>query len=154
MGSLDDILPLPAPRPIDADDALAATIHALAAVAAGVAAMQLLSAVALGDHVSAAFHAVVLAGSGTCAFMPEDLRLRRGAFLAGGAASVLVWLSVAAEATVAATVVAALMVGASLAATRAVLASSRSDPGWVAALGDPASPAAWITDDREGRLAA
>ena len=154
MGPFDDVLPLPAPRPIEADDALVATIHALAALAAGIAAMQLLSAVALGNVVLAAFFASILAATAACAFASDERGLRGWACLAGGGASILVWLSLAAQASGAATLVAGGMVAASVAVTRAVVGTrdlgSVTD-GVAPRLGEPS---AWITDDREGMLAA
>jgi hypothetical protein len=151
MAWIDDALPLPAARPVEGDDALEATIHALTALAAGMASIQLLNAVAFGDLVPAAFFAAALIATGTCAFVGEERSIRRRAYLFGGLASASVWLAVLPLATGAQLAVAAGMAAGSLLLTRQIVRVERATAG-----GDAARDqrVAWITEDREGSLTA
>jgi len=63
---IDDALPLPAARPVDGEEALEAAIHALAALAAGIAAMQLLTALVFGHALAAAFFGAALFATVAC----------------------------------------------------------------------------------------
>jgi hypothetical protein len=138
---------------VEADEALEAAIHALAALAAGIAAIQLMSAVVFRDVLPAAFFAAALVATGACAFVGESTSFRRTAFLLGGSATATVWLTVLPQADGQSAVVVLGMAAVSAALTRAWLArmavpaSARVDdssPG-VASVG-------WIEDDREEML--
>ena len=153
MSWVDEALPLPAARPVEADEALEAAIHALAALAAGIAAIQLMSAVVFHDLLPAMFFTAALTATGACAFVGERSSLRRAAFLVGGAASAVVWLTVLPQAEGHSALVVVLMAALSCAATRHWLGStiSRADAARVTA---GSGDAAWIEDDREEPLAA
>lgn len=151
MSWVDEALPLPAARPVDGDEALEAAIHALAALAAGIAAVQLMLAVVLGEPMAAAFFIAALLATGACAFVGDHSARRRVAFVAGGSATVLVWLAVLPQAPAHSVVVVLAMAAASAAATRHLLsegAGRRAD-----VLPAP-SVTGWIDDDVEGELAA
>ena len=150
---IDDSLPLPAARPLEGGEALEATAHAFAALAAGIAAMQLLMAVVLGDTLAASFFAVLLVATGWSAFVADGSRWRRAAYLAGGSASVLVWLTMVPAATGAAMAVACAMAVISAVITRQLLVDgTEPDEAPSPHSGRNAAPVGWIEDDREGIL--
>lgn len=156
MAWIDDALPLPAARPLEREEALEAATHALAALAAGIAAMQAFMAIVLGETLPAAFFAAALAATAACAFVSDGSRLRRAAYLAGGCAMVAVWLAVLPQAPGPSMAVVLAMAAVSAAVTRRLLVGdgeSFEDPGeGIASHVDP--PVGWIEDDREGVLAA
>jgi len=156
MAWIDDALPLPAARPLEGEEALEAATHALAALAAGIAAMQAFLAVVAGEALPAAFFAAALAATAACAFVPDGSRARRAAFLAGGSASVLVWLAVLPHASGPTMAVVLGMAGVSAVVTRQLLVgepeSSEDVGGGMAPAAEP--PVGWIEDDREGVLTA
>lgn len=152
MSWIDDSLPLPAARPVDGEEALEAAIHALAALAAGMAAMQLLSALVFGQILAAAFFAAALVATGACAFVSDRSALRRAAFLTGGCATVFVWLSMLPQAPGQPMVVVFAMAGVSAAVTRQFLIGDE-DPSRGAVATNPSAPrVGWIEDDRDGML--
>ncbi len=153
MSWVDEALPLPAARPVEADEALEAAIHALAALAAGIAAIQLMSAIVFRDVLPAAFFVAALVATGACAFVGERTSFRRTAFVLGGSATALVWLTVLPQADGQSALVVLGMAAVSAALTRS----------WLARMAVPASarlggtpvgpvPAGWIEDDREEML--
>lgn len=156
MAWIDDALPLPAARPIEGEEALEAATHALAALAAGIAAMQVFMAIVVGDALPAAFFAAAMVATGACAFVSDGSRLRRAAFLAGGCATVLVWLALLPQASGLQAAVIISMAGVSAAVTRRLLVgdAESADEGGRASAPAVASPVGWIEDDREGVLAA
>jgi len=150
MSWVEEALPLPAARPVDGDEPLEAAIHALAALAAGIAAVQLMLAVVLGEPIAAAFFIAALLATGACAFVGEGSARRRVAFVAGGSATVLVWLAVLPQAPAHSIVVVLGMAGVSAAVTRHLLTEgSDRRPG----VRPTASIAGWTDDDVEGELA-
>lgn len=156
MAWIDDALPLPTARPIEGEEALEAANHALAALAAGIAAMQAFMGIVAGEVLPAAFFGAAIVATGACAFVTDGSRLRRAAFLAGGSASVLVWLAVLPHASGPTMAVVLAMAGISAAVTRRLLigdAESSEDAARGSAPADE-PPAGWIEDDREGVLAA
>jgi len=155
MAWMNDALPLPTARPIEGE-ALEAANHALAALAAGIATMHAFMAIVAGEALPAAFFAAAMVATGACAFVSDGSRARRVALLAGGCASVLVWLAVLPHASGPTMAVVLAMAGISAVVTRRLLvgdAESSEDAG----RGSPPAddpPAGWIEDDREGVLAA
>lgn len=154
MTWVDDALPLPAARPIEGEEALEAAIHALAALAAGIAAMQAFMALVAGDSLSAGLFGATLVATGACAFVSHASRLRRSAYLVGGPAMVLVWLAVLPQASGLTMGVAFGMACLSAALTRRLLlgapeAAYASHPDTRSSDG----PVGWIEDDSEGTLA-
>ena len=158
MSWVDDSLPLPTARPVEGEEALEAAIHALAALATGIAAMQLLTAVVLGQAFSTLVFSTLLVATAACAFVDDRSRLRRAAYLVGGIAATLVWLTLLSHASGQGVAVVLVMAGIAAAITRQLVArgapDSRDRRGYEAADLMAASSPAWIEDDREGRLAA
>lgn len=152
MSWIDDSLPLPAARPVDGQEAVEAVIHALAALAAGMAATQLLTAFVFGQLLAAVFFAAALLATGACAFVSEGSGLRRPAFLVGGCATVLVWLSILPQAPGQPTIVVFAMAGVSAAVTRQLLISDDGQPRAAVATNLALRPAGWIEDDRLNTL--
>jgi len=154
MSWIDEALPLPAARPVDGDEALEATIHALAALAAGIASTQLLMAVVMGEGLAAAFYGAALVATGACAFVSDRSALRRVAFAVGGCATVLVWLAVLPQASGQPIAVVLLMAGVSAAVTRQwVGGPERRSPATDEVAEHVVPLVGWIEDDREGLLA-
>lgn len=153
MAWIDDALPLPAARPLEGEEALEALLHALAALAAGIAAMQAFMAFVVGQSLPAAFFTAAFVATGACAFVGDRSRARRTAFLAGGSASVLVWLAVLPQAQGQTMAVVLAMAGVSAAVTRRLLAGDEPRSGQLAAGPVAAAAAGWIDDDSEGTLA-
>jgi hypothetical protein len=153
MAWIDDALPLPAARPVEGDEALDAAIHAFAALAAGIAAMQAFVALVAGDSLRAAIFTAALVATGACAFVGDGSRLRRVAFLVGGPAMVLVWLAVLPQASGPAMGGALAMAGVSAALTRRLLLGA-GDPGGASRAVDSRrdAPLGWIEGDSEGTL--
>jgi hypothetical protein len=155
MAWIDDALPMPAARSLEGEEALEAAAHALAALAAGIAAMQAFMAIIVGHALPATFFAATLAATAACAFVSDGSRLRRAAYLAGGCASVVVWLAVLPQASGYTMAVALAMAGVSALVTRRLLvgdAESSEEPASAPA-SEIESPVGWIEDDREGVLA-
>ena len=150
---VDEALPLPAARPVEADEALEAAIHALAALAAGIAAIQLMSAVVFRDVLQAAFFATALVATGACAFVGERASYRRGAFLLGGAGTALVWLTVLPQAEGQSALVVLGMAAVSAALTRQWLAAVAPAPVRIPDARRVSPADGWIEDDREDVLA-
>ncbi|MGZ8512559.1 MAG: hypothetical protein ACXWWL_03890 [Candidatus Limnocylindria bacterium] len=154
MAWIDDALPLPAARPLEGEEALEAALHALAALAAGIAALQAFMAFVVGASLPAAFYTAALLATGACAFVSDRSRVRRAAFLAGGSASVLVWLAVLPQAQGQTMVVVLAMAGASAFITRRMLfGDGERQPSAVQPYAAPSGTMGWIEDDREGTLA-
>jgi hypothetical protein len=155
MAWMDDALPMPA-APLEGEEALEAAAHALAALAAGIAAMQAFMAIVVGHALPATFFAATLVATAACAFVSDGSRLRRAAYLAGGCASVAVWLAVLPQASGYTMAVALAMAGVSAAVTRRLLTGDGESPeeadGGIPPHVDP--PVGWIEDDREGALTA
>lgn len=151
MSWVDEALPLPAARPVDGDEALEAAIHALAALAAGIAAVQLMSAVVFHDVVPAVFFAAALLATGACAFVGERSPLRRGAFSVGGSATAIVWLTMLPQAEGKTMLVVLGMAALSAALTRLWLVGT--GPARADTYARPPAPVGWIDDDLEGLLA-
>lgn len=148
------IAPLPAPRPLEGEEALETAAHALAALAAGIAAMQLLIAIVMGNALLAAFFAAALLATGSCAFVGEGRPWRRASFLAGGCASVIVWLSVLPGAAGSTAAVVIGMAGLSAVITRQLLADETEPSRDVTVVSAKTAPVGWIEDDLEGSLVA
>jgi hypothetical protein len=150
---VDEALPLPPARPVEADEALEAAIHALAALGAGIAAIQLMSAVVFGDVLPAVVFAGALVATGACAFAGEGTSFRRAAFVLGGSATVLVWLTVLPQAEGQSALVVLGMAAGSAALTRRWLAGTgpRARPAYDGPRAAP--PDGWIEDDLEDVLA-
>ncbi len=153
MAWIDDALPLPAARPLEGEEALEAALHALAALAAGIAAMQAFMAIVAGDSLPAAFFSLALVATGACAFVGDRNPARRTAFVTGGGASVLVWLAVLPQAPGQTMAVVLVMAGISAFITRRVLVGE-GEPRDTAATpyAIAAAPVGWIEDDREEML--
>jgi hypothetical protein len=157
MSWLDDSLPLPGARPVEGEEVLEVAIHALAALAAGIAAMQVLMAAVLGEAVPTAFFSALLVATGACAFVGDGSRRRRAVYLAGGSAAALVWLTLLFDASDPPVAVVLFMAGIAAAITRQLVvrdARERRDPIQVGIGSTPSFDATWIEEDREGRLAA
>ncbi|MEP7082719.1 MAG: hypothetical protein ABI841_07055, partial [Chloroflexota bacterium] len=154
MAWIDDGLPLPAARLIEGEEALEAALHALAALAAGIAAMQTFVALVVGDSLSAAFFTAALLATAACAFVSDGSRVRRAAFIAGGGATVLVWLAVLPQTQGQPMAVAVAMAGVSAVVTRRLLVGDREPPREARRSDEAiARPVGWIEDDCEGTLA-
>jgi hypothetical protein len=153
MAWIDDALPMPAARPLEGEEALEAAAHALAALAAGIAAMQAFMAIVVGDSVPAAFFAAALAATAACAFVSDESRLRRAAYLAGGCATVAVWLAVLPQASGHTMAVAIAMAGVSALVTRRLLAGEAEVAAPTASASLVGPPVGWIEEDSEGELA-
>ena len=152
MAWIDDALPLPAARPLEGEEALEAALHALTALAAGIAAMQAFMAIVVGESLTAAFFLAALVATGASAFVSDRSRSRRAAFVTGGSASVVVWLAVLPQAQGDTMAVVLVMAGISAFVTRRVLVGE-GEPRERAATPDVSVPAVgWIEDDREGSL--
>jgi hypothetical protein len=93
MAWIDDALPMPPARPIEADEALDAAASALVAVTASVAAMQLFIAFVLERPAETALYVVAVVATGIAGFVPVESRRRRAALAASGWASAIVWLA-------------------------------------------------------------
>ncbi len=138
---------------MEADEALEAAIHAFAALAAGIAAIQLMSAVVFRELLPAGFFAAALVATGACAFVGERTSFRRGAFLLGGSATALVWLTMLPQADGQSALVVLGMAAGSAALTRQWLARG-APPRVTVSEARAAQPAGgWIEDDREDVLA-
>ena len=154
MGWIDDALPVPAARPLEGEEALEAALHALAALAAGIAALQAFMAFVVGAPLPAAFYTAALLATGACAFVSDRSRVRREAFLAGGSASVLVWLAVLPQAQGQTMVIALAMAGLSAFVTRRMLVGDgERQPSAAPLYAAPSGTMGWIEDDREGWVA-
>lgn len=153
MSWVDDALPLPAARPVEADEVLEAAIHALAALAAGIAAVQLMSAAVFGELLPAAFYAATLVATGACAFVGEATPFRRGAYLLGGSATALVWLTVLPQAQGQSALVVLGMAAISAALTRRWLSRDAPLAGRAPEATRVEPAAGWIEEDREDVLA-
>ena len=156
MAWIDDALPMPAARPLEGEEALEAAAHALAALAAGIAAMQAFMAIVVGEALPAMFFAAALSATAACAFVSDGSRLRRAAYLAGGCATVAVWLAVLPQASGHTMAVVIAMAGLSALVTRRLLigdAESSDAPVPPPAI-DVEPRVGWIEDDREGALTA
>ena len=155
MAWIDDALPMPAARPLEGEEALEAAAHALAALAAGIAAMQAFMAIVVGEAIPATFFAAALAATAACAFVSDVSRLRRAAYLVGGCATVAVWLAVLPQASGHTMAVVIAMAGVSALVTRRLLVGDAESSTPPVARGPAAvePPVGWIEDDDEGVLA-
>lgn len=152
---IDDALPLPAARPLEGEEALEAALHALAALAAGIAALQAFMAFVVGAPIPAAFYTAALLATGACAFVSDRSRVRGAAFLAGGSASVLVWLAVLPQAQGHTMVIVLAMAGLSAFVTRRMLVGDgEGQPSAAQLYAAPSGTMGWIEDDREGSVPA
>ena len=153
MSWVDEALPLPSARPVEADEALEAAIHAFAALAAGIAAIQLMSSVVFRDLVPAAVFAALLAATGACAFVGDASSSRRAAFATGGSATVIVWLTVLPQAHGQTALVVLAMAAVSAVLTRQWLSRGAPIPSAELAAAASEPLLGWIEDDADDGVA-